>query len=212
MKTHRRSVLAMISLGTVAVLSWPLFATASKKDKREKARLRWDIISLSTPGSTVNPGGQASAQDNIGDTITLTGSGTFVVPRDHDGDTSSVVTGGGTWTITTAGVISNGTYHVKGLARWEEAPGTFPGTADNIGNSVDFRPGLALLHIQYNDGSQGILAVSCHGAGTPDAVFEGVTASKDYVDFWNRVPPSGTPATPNANRTSFHIVTEHHDD
>jgi hypothetical protein len=164
--------------------------------------VRWDIVSLSLPGATVNPGGQASALDNIGDTITLTGSGTFVAPA--AGGTSSAVTGGGAWTITTTtGGNSGGTYTVTGLVRWEPAPGTFPGTADNIG--TDFTAGLAVLRIQYNDGSRGVLVVSCHGAGTPDSVFEGITASKDYVDFWNRVAPSGTPATANANRTSFHL-------
>jgi hypothetical protein len=69
-----------------------------------------------------------------------------------------------------------------------------------------------VLRIRYNDGSHGILVVSCHGAGTPDSVFEGITASKDYVDFWNRVPPSGTPATANANRTAFHLISEREED
>ena len=114
--------------------------------------------------------------------------------------------------ITTASGSSSGTYKVTGLVRWEEAPGTFPGTTDNIGSPADFRAGLAVLSIQYNDGSHGILVVSCHGAGTPDTVFEGVTASKDFVDFWNRVLPSGTPATANANRTAFHLVSEHDED
>ena len=95
---------------------------------------------------------------------------------------------------------------MTGLVRWEEAPGTFPGTADNISSPADFRAGLAVLRIQYNDGAHGILVVSCHGAGTPDSVFEGITASKDFTDFWNRVAPSGTSSGPNANRTSFHVV------
>jgi hypothetical protein len=71
--------------------------------------------------------------------------------------------------------------------------------------SVSVCSGLAVLRIEYNDGSHGILVVSCHGAGTPDSVFEGITASKDHVDFWNCVSPSGTPSGPNANRTSFHL-------
>src|SRR2546427_3411394 len=97
------------------------------------------------------------------------------------------------------------------LVRWEEAPGSFPAAADNIGNPVNFLSGLAVLSIEYSDGSHGILVVSCHGAGTPDTVFEGITASKDFVDYWNRVPPSGTPTGPNANRTSFHIVQRERD-
>ena len=172
----------------------------------EASHIKWDIISLSLPGVTTHPGGEASAKDNIGDTITLTGSGTFVAPS-GGGGTSGAVTGGGDWTITpVSGSPSSGTYVVTGLVRWDEAPGIFPGTADEVGNVADFRPGLAVLRIEYNDGSHGILVVSCHGAGTPDSVFEGITASKDYVDFWNRQAPSGTPSGPNANRTGFHLV------
>ena len=103
------------------------------------------------------------------------------------------------------GSVECGSYLVTGLVRWEVAPGTFPATVDNIGESSDFRPGLAVLRIEYSDGSHGILVISCHGAGTPDTVFEGITASKDYVDYWHRQAPSGTPAGPNANRTAFHV-------
>jgi hypothetical protein len=170
----------------------------------QAAHVQWDIVLL-TPGPTVNAGGQASAQNNIGDTITLTGTGTFVAPA-GGGGTSNAVTGGGNWTITTASGSSSGTYVVTGLVRWEEAPGTFPATTDNIGSPGDFRPGLAVLRIAYSDGSHGILVVSCHGAGTPDTAFEGITASKGFVDYWNRQAPSGTPTGPNANRTAFHLV------
>jgi hypothetical protein len=175
--------------------------------------VRWDIILL-TPGPTVNAGGQASAKDNQystptndnqGNTLTLTGTGTFVAPG-GGGGTSSAVTGGGTWTLTpVVGTPSGGAYWVTGLVRWEEAPGTFPASVDNIGNPSDFRAGLAVLRIEYSDGSRGILVLSCHGAGTPDSVFEGITASKGFVDYWHRQDPSGTPAGPNANRTAFHL-------
>jgi len=183
-----------------------LFSTAGNQALRAEAQhVRWDIVRLSLPGATVNPEGSASAKNNVGDTITLTGTGTFVAPS-GGGGTSSAATGGGTWTIATASGTSSGTYDVTGLVRWEEAPGTFPGTTDNIGSPANFRAGLAALRIEYNDGAHGILVVSCHGAGTPDTVFEGITASKDFVDYWNRVAPSGTPATANANRTAFHLV------
>jgi hypothetical protein len=175
----------------------------SRAVRGEAQHVRWDIVHL-TPGVTVNPGGEASAKNNIGDTITLTGSGTFVSPEGRGG-TSSAVTGGGNWTVTTAAGVSKGTYEVTGLVRWEEAPGIFPASVDNIGSPEDFRSGLVALRIEYSDGSHGILVVSCHGAGTPDSVFEGITASKDFVDYWNRVAPSGMPNGPNANRTAFHL-------
>ena len=201
MRTEARPISRLVLVSLAVLLA---MTVASPVVRGQAQHVRWDIASISLPGVTLNPGGQASAKDNINDTITLTGTGTFVAPA-GGGGTSSAVTGGGSWTITTASGSSSGTYQVTGLVRWEEAPGTFPGTFDNIGNASDFRPGLAVLRIQYNDGSHGILAVSCQGAGTPGTVFEGITASKDFVDFWNRVAPSGTPATANANRTAFHL-------
>src|SRR5258708_30141128 len=85
----------------------------------EAAHIRWDLIHLTTPGATVNPGGQASAMNNIGDTITSTGTGTFVAPSGEKG-TSDAVTGGGHWMITLAsGGGSSGMYKVTGLVRWE---------------------------------------------------------------------------------------------
>jgi len=75
--------------------------------------------------------------------------------------------------------------------QWQQTPGTpAPGTVDNIGDPADAHSGLVVLRITYSDGSEGILVVSCHLDGTPSTVFEGITASKDVVDFWNRVPQS----------------------
>ena len=48
----------------------------------------------------------------------------------------------------------------------------------------------------------GILVVSCTGVAAPASMFEGITASKGYVDYWNRVAPAGGV---DANRTLFHI-------
>jgi hypothetical protein len=201
---------------TTLALTCVLGATslsAARVRAHDETRIRWDIIAL-TAGPTVQPGGRASANDNRGDTITLTGSGAFSVRagrEDEDGK-SRQVTGGGTWMISTASGGSSGRYRVTGLVSFEEAPGTFPANVDAIGNPADFRSGLAVLRIEYSDGSHGILVVSCHGAGTADSVFEGITASKDFVDFWNRVAPSGTPTGANANRTAFHVVNNDDDE
>ena len=140
----------------------------------------------------------------------VTGSGTFEVPeKDEEGDD---VTGGGTWDITTGAVSSHGTYKVTGVVLWFEAPGTFPGAfTDNIGNPADARAGFAVLRIKYSDGERGILVVSCSFVGTPNTVFEGITASKGFTDFWKAQPPTGTPTTPNANRTLFHVVRDDDD-
>ena len=205
-----KRLLMLLAFASLALALLSTNRTTATSSIPAAQHVRWDIIHL-TPGpggvgATVNAGGVASAKNNIDDRITLTGSGTFVAPS-GGGGTSSAVTGGGDWTITpVSGGPSSGTYVVTGLVRWEVAPGVFPATVDNIGSPADFRAGLAVLRIEYSDGSHGILVLSCHGAGTPDSVFEGITASKDFVDFWNRLAPSGTPSGPNANRTAFHLL------
>ena len=121
--------------------------------------------------------------------ITLTGSGTFVV-----GD-SEEVTGGGTWELSdeTGQLTGSGTYQVTRLVRFDLAPGRpGPTLVDTIGHVEDLRAGLAYLRIRYSDGSQGILVVSCHLLTSPDSIFEGITASKAFVDFFYRAGPDGT--------------------
>jgi hypothetical protein len=172
----------------------------------QAAHVRWDLISLSIVGSTVtvNPGGIASASANDTSHITLTGSGTFIAPAGGDG-TSSATTGGGTWEAFDPGATTpsaSGTYSVTGLVRWEEAPGTFPATVDAVGDVAQAHSGLAVLRVEFSDGSHGVLTVSCHFNGTPNSVFEGITVSKGFVDYWNRQAPVGGV---NANRTVFHV-------
>jgi hypothetical protein len=158
--------------------------------------VRWDIIRLNFPACP-NPGGNASALANDNSKITVTGSGTFK-PDDPE-----EVTGGGTWQTASG----SGTYQVRRLVRWDRAPGTLACSPDPIPGEIS--AGLVVLSIAYSDGSKGILVVSCHLVGTPDSVFEGITASKGFVDYWNRVPPG---ADPNANRTNFHIQRENEND
>ena|SRR5437867_2943987 len=205
MKTHRRSVLAMISLGAMAVLSWPLFAVANK---REETTVRWDIVKFTsfTP-PTFQAGGQASALANDGSGIALTGSGRFEVGEDDE------VKGGGGWvTFSPSGQeTGRGTYRVTRLIRFELAPGTIVGTpvVDNIGDKAAAVSGLATLAIRYSDGSSGVLFISCDlPVGTPPAIFEGITASKGFVEYWNRVAPV---ANVDGNRTAIHIIPERED-
>ncbi len=158
--------------------------------------MRWDIISVDFATLTLSAGGVASARANDGSKITLTGSGTY---RSNPGNPQDV-TGGGTWQTSTG----SGTYQVTAFVRFEVADGTFPLQHDNVGNPADVRAGLLVVRVAYSDGSEGTLVVSCHINGTPDAVFEGVTASKGFVDYWNREAPPAPPG--NANRTAFHVI------
>lgn len=185
---------------------------ADNDDDDDDIRIRWDIVSLDFGTGTVNEGGIASARANPNTTtnvsrITLTGSGTFPAR----GGPSRHVTGGGTWeTQNQVGVTTgNGRYKVTGLVRWDVAPGTLPLPNDNIGAREDARGGLVVLSIRYSDESRGILVVSCHLAGTPDSVFEGITASKGFVDYFNPELPPLPPG--DANRTVFHVVSDDDD-
>ena len=103
------------ALALTCVLGATCWLSTARVRADDETRVRWDIVTL-TAGPTVHPGGQASANDNIGDTITLTGSGTFGVRtgRDDERGKSRHVTGGGTWMITTAKGGSSGRYRVTG--------------------------------------------------------------------------------------------------
>ncbi len=108
-------------------------------------------------------------------------------------------------TTATGTSTGSGTYEVTGLVRWEDAPGLLPAAIiDNIGVKADSTSGLAVLRIAYSDGELGVLVVSCHNpVGSPNTLFEGITATKGYVDYWNHgVAVGGT----DANRTSFHVL------
>jgi len=158
----------------------------------QNSLMRWDLISVDFVALTASAGGTASAFANDNSKITLTGTGTF---RSNSGNSQNV-TGGGTWETSTG----SGTYEVTGFVSYVVAPGTFPLAHDNIGNPADARAGLAVLKISYNDGSDGVLTVSCTIAGTPAAVFEGITATKGYVDYLRPDVPG------NNNRTVFHVL------
>jgi len=175
------------------------FATAAGV---ENVRMRWDIISVNFATGTLSAGGVASGRANDGSKITLTGSGTF----NPTAGKLQHVTGGGTWKTFApdASVSGSGTYDVTGFVSFTLAPGTAPLPHDNIGKLADARAGFLVVNISYSDGSEGVLAVSCHIVGTPDAVFEGITATKGFVDYWRRAAPPAPPG--NANRTNFHIL------
>jgi hypothetical protein len=185
---------AAVSEGATGPNAGTVPATAAGS---QNALMRWDIVSINFATGTASAGGTASDFANDNSKITLTGSGTF---RSNSGKSQNV-TGGGTWAIDAP--AGSGTYEVTGFVSYVLAPGTFPLPHDNIGNPADARSGLAVLKISYDDGSDGVLIVSCHFIGTPDAVFEGVTASKGFVDYWRPdVPIAGV----DGNRTAFHVI------
>jgi hypothetical protein len=207
MKRLRLFGLALPLVGVVILLLSLLVGGASGGSKN--AKMRWDIISLDFGTLTLSPGGHASAfatgsggATHAGE-ITLTGSGTF---RSNSGK-AQAVTGGGTWqTFDAVGnPTGNGTYKVTGFVDFDQAPGFLPAAfTDTIGNAADAHSGLAVLKIAYSDGSDGILVVSCDLPGDLQPnIFEGITASKGYVDYWERDPAV---AGVDANRTIFHRI------
>jgi hypothetical protein len=192
------------ALGLSSIL---MMTAAAPLASAQAAHVRWDLVSANfVPPFTVSAGGVASATANDGSYITMTGSGTFVAPGGGDG-TSGATTGGGTWTTHTSGGVVTGTgaYTVTGLVRWDPAPfepGGPPPRTDLIDPSAIRSTGLAVLRITYSDGQHGILVVSCTGVTAPAFMFEGITATKEFTDYKNPVPPVGGV---DANRTLFHI-------
>lgn len=203
-KITRREVLqSAAAVGVLGALGGP--AAAFGADGPD-VRLRWDIVNIFTP--CVEPDGHASATTVDGARITMMGSGTFPNVNRCRKD----VTGGGTWAITpgTAGsdgcFEGSGTFSVTELLSWVVAPGVFPEpplTCDAIGRKEDIRAGLAKLRVEYSNGEAGVLTVSCHLLGTPDCIFEGITATMAYESFTH--PDAPAPGV-DANRTAFHVV------
>jgi hypothetical protein len=200
MQVRRPKLLGLAALFcAVVVLLLSALAGGAAGDQSNH-QFRWDIISVNFATGTVSAGGSASARANDDSKITLTGSGTF---RSNPGSPQDV-SGGGTWqTFDKNGVpTGSGSYEVTGFVDFDLAPGTPPLPNDTIGNVADQHAGLAVLRIAYSDGADGILVFSCHLVGSPDSIFEGITATKGFTDYWNRVAPPAPPG--NANRTTFH--------
>jgi hypothetical protein len=165
------------------------------------ATYRWDTTNVLPVNGvpTISAGGSDYALAADLTSIQIQGHGTF--------GGGAAPTGGGFWTITNAAGTSTtkGTFTVTGLVQFVPANGSEPPTfADTIGNKADARSGLAVLRISYSDGSSGTLTVSCHlPVKSSGLIFEGITATKSFVDFHQRVPP--VPGV-NANRNIFHVL------
>lgn len=205
MRTITTLIALVFGIGAI-LLSGVTKAHSPTIADHEDTVVRWDIVHLVAPPFCPTPGGNASATTRHNDpglsTITFTGSGTFK-PGDRE-----EVTGGGTWTtLSGTTVTGSGTYQVTELVSWLQAPGVAPCSIDTIPGQRS--AGLAVLRIRYNDGSKGVLTVSCRLPGTPPAVFEGIAASKGFVGYLHNVEPS--PGV-DANRTLFHIQQQDDED
>ena len=195
----------VFTVATLAIVYFPQAALA------QASHVQWDIISLTFDPDTGAPiassGGIASARAVDGSMITMTGTGTFVAPAGGAGSNASA-TGGGTWEIIDAAENweGSGMYWVTGLVRWDREPtGALPpGVGDAIGNPEERSAGLAVLRIQYDDGSRGILVVNCTLPGSPTTIPEGISATKGFVDYFDVQLPA-TDEFEDANRTIFHV-------
>jgi hypothetical protein len=187
---------AALTVGA-AVMLLTTFASAAPSGGAQ--HVRWDIISTTgIPPAPLNPGGHASATAPDGDTITLTGSGTFVAPASGGG--SGAVTGGGTWTTTNP--AGSGTYTVTRLVSWVPAnPQTNVGFVDNIDEGTRTN-GTAVVEIAFSDGKTGVLTIGCHGPGAPPGIFEGIATTKGFKTYYT--VPAPVPGV-NAGRTIFHV-------
>jgi hypothetical protein len=205
-KISRRQIIkAAAATAAIGALAAPGAALADEEEPER--RVRWDLINVAT--GCVAPGGTASARSNDGSKITVSGTGTFPDVRNK---CRKDVTGGGNWTVVAGDARcfpGSGTYRVTELLNWTTAGGTPPLPCDTIGAREDNTSGLATLRVRYSNGKTGSLTISCHFVGTPNCVFEGITATMDYEDFWNREAPVGMPGSADfqeGNRTTFHFV------
>ncbi len=193
----------VFTVATLAIVYFPQAALA------QASHVQWDIISLDFgPPPVASSGGIASARAVDNSMITMTGTGTFVAPAGGAGSNASA-TGGGTWeTFDAAGASTgSGMYWVTGLVRWDREPaGALPPVViDAIGNPDETSAGLAVLRIQYDDGSRGILVVNCTLPGSPATIPEGISATKGFVDYFDIQLPA---PSVDANRTVFHVSGE----
>lgn len=140
----------------------------SADDGEDNGKFQWILCPPS-------PGFPQFALASDGSKILAAGSGTFEVGEPNE------VTGGGTWaTFDGSGAqTGGGNFRVTSLVKFNLAPGSVPG-------QPSFHAGLVFLHVEYDDGSRGILVVGCNlGPPTPPSVAEGFSASKGFVDYWN---------------------------
>jgi hypothetical protein len=145
--------------------------------------------------------------------ITMTGSGTFVVPE--GGGSSSAVTGGGTWKVVAGdGTATSGTFVVTELVQWEkseplEVPQCIPVgclTTDEIDKLSEATGGLAVVRVAYSDGTKGVVTLACSGLPDPAAVTEGITASKNVWLSNVAIPGVNVPPLPPDFRTTKVLV------
>ena len=207
MVTRKTSSAIAVASGSLIVAFVLLFSSSVALGQAD--HVRWDIISIifGSP-NTFNPNGEAFAfayhtpGNPSAAKIRLTGAGTFVAPA--SGGPSGAVTGGGNWETSGAGLPEeSGTYRVTKLVSWEFAAFQTGTAIDNIGDVAERASGTAVFLIEYDDGSQGMLGVGCHGPGAPNGIFEGVIATKGFVTYWNGELPS--PGV-DKNRTLFHLT------
>jgi hypothetical protein len=186
-KLNRRQVIK--GAGALGVAASALGATSVFADEDDPGeRVTWDIVSIVPP--CVSRGGHAGAKTEDGAHIDVTGHGTFP----NADRCSKKVTGGGTWKITPGSsgdprcFMGSGTYRVIELLSWHTAPGgSLAGTGlqDCTGDSGTPSAGLATLRVHFDNGQRGTLTVSCHLPGAPNCMFEGITATMAFEDFWN---------------------------
>ena len=192
----------LLALAAGATLALVLGTGSLGSANTDDEPMRWDLVNINFSTGTVSAGGVASARASDGSKITLSGTGRF----DADSRVGARATGGGTWTTyNQAGATTgSGSYRVTRFVSFAPAPGTLPVPNDAIGSPADARAGLLSVAVRYSTGEKGVLTISCHLVGSPDTLFEGITATKGTAAYWNPEAPPAPPA--NGNRTLFHVL------
>ena len=178
-------------------------------------RIRWDLqhVDFSTTPITLSPGGTAFASADGSNQITFTeSSGTFLArSSDRSGEAERgcrfrAVTGGGKWQTFDGTNTKSGTYRVTQLLSWQFASLQAGAPIDLVDPDHPRANGHAILRIAYDDGSEGILAIGCHGAGAQPGIQEGVIATKGYLTYWTGAFHPPVASLIDINFTIFHIL------
>jgi hypothetical protein len=197
-----RWLLLACCIGTAGLMLSPVIETSTVYAAAACDHVRWDLIhaDFSTMPATQRPGGTSIASADVTmNQITFTeSSGTFVAPP--SGGISHAVTGGGKWTTSDG---KSGMYTVTALVSWQFATLQPLNPNDLVDPDDRAANGAAILKIQYDDGTEGILGIGCHGGGAPPGIQEGVIATKGYVTYW--LGAAHGPGV-DINFTLFHIL------
>ena len=150
----RMFVVAIVVASTVAVGAAPALASRASDNH---ASYTWVI-------GAVPPGSSDTAMAADGSTLALSGSGQLKAGPGH------FASGGGTFTLTRGGQTTSGSFTVTGIGGFVSY-----GSASAQGLPANLFGGQAKLRVSLDNGSSGLLTITCELGSPPAGHTEGIT-------------------------------------